>query len=161
MGSSQLTSTPSPHQLLTQDARCTVSASAGPRGWCPVREALQEEETSRHSETAARLSRQGSGIGNKTKFNKKTGFFTFLKNKFSNIKKKFGKREAENLDQTEAKIRNRREVFVEGNCGYAFQPDGSCEVRSGGAMASCFSADFGGGCIGTVPGCRDCNKFFD
>ena len=34
---------------------------------------------------------QGSGIGNKTKFNKKTGFFTFLKNKFSNIKRKFGK----------------------------------------------------------------------
>ena len=101
---------------------------------------------------------QGSGIGNKTKFNKKTGFFTFLKNKFSNIKRKFGKREAENVDHPEAKIRNRREVFVEGNCGYAFQPDGSCEVRSGGAMASCFSADFGGGCIGTVPGCRDCNK---
>ena len=55
-------SIPSPHHLYTQfqDARCSVPASAGPRGWCPVREALQEEETSRHSETAD--SRQDPGL---------------------------------------------------------------------------------------------------
>ena len=100
---------------------------------------------------------QGSGIGNKTKFNKKTGFFAFLKNKLSNIKRKFGKREAENVDHP-AKIRNKRELFLEGDCEYACQPDGSCAVSSGGARASCFSAVFGGGCIGSVPGCKDCNQ---
>merc|ERR1712242_668277 len=162
MGSSQLTSTPSPHQLLTQDARCSVSASAGPRCWCLVREALQEEETSHHSETAN--THQGSGIGKKTKFNKKTGFLAFLKNKFGKIKRKFGRREAESVDHPEAKIRNKRQAFLEGNCGYACNPDGSCRVtwegppRSGGVEASCFPAEFGRGCIGSVQGCRDCSQ---
>merc|ERR1712242_513143 len=133
MGSSQLTSTPSPPKLLTQDARCSVSASAGPRGWCPVREALQEEETSRHSETA-------------------------------NSRQKVWKREAESVDHPEAKIRNKRQAFLEGNCGYACNPDGSCRVtwegppRSGGVEASCFPAEFGRGCIGSVQGCRDCSQ---
>ena len=78
-------------------------------------------------------------------------------NKFGNIKRKFGKREAENVDHP-AKIRNKRELFLEGDCEYACQPDGSCAVSSGGARASCFSAVFGGGCIGSVPGCKDCNQ---
>ena len=51
--SSQLTSIPSQHQLHTQfqDARRSVSGSAGPRGWCHVREAFQATETRHHSET--------------------------------------------------------------------------------------------------------------
>merc|ERR1711997_1158480 len=70
----------------------------------------------------------------------------------------------ESVDHPEAKIRNKRETFLEGNCGYACNPDGSCRVtwegppRSGGVEASCFPAEFGRGCIGSVQGCRDCSQ---
>ena len=60
--SSQLTSIPTQHQLDTQfqDALRSVSGSAGPRGWCHVREASQAAEPSHHSETVN--SRQDPGL---------------------------------------------------------------------------------------------------
>jgi len=51
--------------------------------------------------------------------------------------------------------------FQEGNCSYGCNPDGSCNVASGGQSASCSSpqSQFGGACIGeNVNGCRDCRE---
>merc|ERR1712179_902929 len=51
--------------------------------------------------------------------------------------------------------------FQEGNCSYGCNPDGSCNVASGGNSASCSSpqSQFGGECIGAnVNGCRDCRE---
>merc|ERR1719215_739569 len=50
------------------------------------------------------------------------------------------------------------QVFNDGDCRYAFNADGSCNVAGPGGSASCFSPQFGGNCIGSVNGCQDCNK---
>jgi len=45
-----------------------------------------------------------------------------------------------------------------GRCRYSCRRNGSCRVRRGGFMGSCFSWEFGGRCSGTPRGCRDCNE---
>merc|ERR1712172_85105 len=48
-------------------------------------------------------------------------------------------------------------AIANGPCKYNCKNDGGCEVsRAPGFGGSCFSAAFGGSCIGTPPGCTEC-----